>query len=443
MLHYPRIILQSQKQRIKLCSRPLLMIGALCFFILWVALMVNTLDAWQQRQVLIEERRLQAHAALLSAQLSLSAQLARSQADTPAASSTFILAQPAPLSQPSRSIHPKTGRFITAWLPTSFDAEQARASFEANKDILDEVSPFWYTTRPDDGALIPEQGARDRSLIKAARAADVLVLPTIHNVFDPYAIISLLNNPDLRRRHIAAIIAEVRAYDYDGVDIDYEILPASSRNAYSEFIRELASALHTEGKLLTAAVHAKTEDQGGLGSFQDWALLGELCDRVRIMTYDYHWHGSGPGPIAPGGWVTAVVNYGRTVIPAQKLQVGIPFYGYDWGPIAPATPRTWTEIQALVEQHQPEVNFAASDKSGPIEESWFSYYDQGSLRTVWFADHRSLTAKLALLEEQDLAGIAIWRLGNEDPQSWQIIRQQQTNHPVVLQRMINAYVPDH
>src|SRR2546421_3882009 len=41
--------------------------------------------------------------------------------------------------------HPKTGRYISAWLPDSFDSVN-RKSFEANADILDEVSPFWYST---------------------------------------------------------------------------------------------------------------------------------------------------------------------------------------------------------------------------------------------------------------------------------------------------------
>jgi spore germination protein len=442
MGHYPRTTSPDRHQQTRLISRPLpIIIGTLVLLVLWVVLVVNTLNVWQQRQVTTEARRLQAAQATL---LSLT-----TVDNTPAIvastqeSGSALITQPQPSSRPSTMIHPKTGQYITAWLPTSFDAEAARSSFEANKDILDEVSPFWYTTRPNDGALLPETGARDRSLVKAAHDANVLVIPTIHNVVEPGAIGNLLADPELRSQHIAAIIAEIRAYDYDGIDIDYEALPRNSRDHYSAFMEELASALHTEGKLFTVAVHAKTEDGGGLGAFQDWALLGRVCDRVRIMTYDYHWSGGASGPIAPVSWAKSVVSYGLSQIPAYKLQVGVPFYGYDWGATGRAAARTWTDVQDLIETHLPEVNFAASNQDGPVYESWFTYRYGGEQRTLWFADHRSLEAKLALVEEQSLAGIAIWRLGNEDPENWRVIRERVNRHPLVLQRMINDSIPEH
>jgi spore germination protein YaaH len=208
-------------------------------------------------------------------------------------------------------------------------------------------------------------------------------------------------------------------------------------------MQELSTALHAENKLLTVAVHAKTEDYGGWGGFQDWKLLGEICDRVRIMTYDYSWRGGGPGPIAPLAWVASVAEYGRSVVPAEKLQLGIPFYGYNWGEGEDAIAQTWTDIQALIDLHQPDVNFRARDSSGPIEESYFTYRKGDERRTVWFTDYRSLQAKMQLVEQQDLSGIAIWRLGNEDPQNWEVVRKQLVENPSLIQRVINTYLPDH
>jgi spore germination protein YaaH len=344
---------------------------------------------------------------------------------------------------PPAIVHPKTGRYVAAWLPTSFDADQARASFEANKDILDEISPFWYMADPITGQLVPENGARDRGLVEAAHQANVLVIPTIHNVHDPLEVLAMLRDSAARQAHIAAIMGEVRTYGYDGFDIDYEMLPPEARGPYNDFMRELSAALHAEGKLLTVAVHAKSSDDGGLGGFQDWALLGEICDRVRIMTYDYHWRGGGPGPIAPLKWVAEVAEYARAVVPAGKIQIGIPFYAYNWPDGADATPQTWTEVQAIVEEHRPEVNLQERDASGPVEEAWFTYRQGGQRRTVWFASHRSLESKLELVESQDLGGIAIWRLGSEDPRNWEVIRKRLVNHPAVVERMIDSYLPEH
>lgn len=439
MLQPLRIASENLLRRLSVLPRPLLGGGYLMLFALWATLLGDTIQLWQERQVEIERRKLEA--ALRPTPPPTPAPTALPTPTTPPTPTAAPLPTPTP--RPVASVHPKTGRLIAAWLPTSFDAEHARASFEANKDILDEVSPFWYTTDVNTGALVPDIGARDRSLVEAAHAADVLVIPTIHNVLSPDAILPLLRDPERRARHVTAIVDEVVQYNYDGIDIDYEMLPATARDDFSAFMQELSRALKAHGKLLTIAVHAKTSDYGGWGGFQDWVLLGEICDRVRIMTYDYSWRGSGPGPIAPMSWVAQVADYGRSVVPADKLQIGIPFYGYNWGEGEHAIAQTWSDIQRLIETHQPNVNLAARDASGAIEESWFVYHRNGQRRTVWFADHRSLEAKLELIEHLDLAGIAIWRLGNEDPQNWDVIRKRLVENSSNVQRVFNTYLPDH
>src|SRR4029079_9936145 len=62
--------------------------------------------------------------------------------------------------------HPKTGRYISAWLPDSFDSANPK-SFEANADILDEVSTFGYTTT-SRGDILADEAARDKTLVDLA-----------------------------------------------------------------------------------------------------------------------------------------------------------------------------------------------------------------------------------------------------------------------------------
>ena len=332
------------------------------------------------------------------------------------------------------SVHPKTGRYIAAWLPTSFDAEAARATFEANKDVLDEVSPFWYGVRAD-GSLIADVGSRDTEFVKIARENNVLVIPTIHNVNDLEPAITVLATPQSRANHIAIIMEEVRTYGYDGIDIDYESLPVSMEPQFTAFMTDLGAALHAEGKLLTVAVHAHT----GRPDYQNYADLGEVVDRLRIMTYDYSWTGSQPGPIAPMFWVRQVAEYAKTVVDPTKIQIGISFYAYDWpAGGGNAISRTYTDIEEIKAAYQPFVSLVEESGGNLIQESTFSYAG----RTVWFSNYRSLTSKMEMVRELDLAGIAIWRLGNEDPKNWQYIRDSLKQDPIIVQRTINKYVPD-
>lgn len=332
-------------------------------------------------------------------------------------------------------IHPKTGRYVAAWLPTSFDAAAARATFEANKDVLDEVSPFWYGVMRD-GRLAADIGSRDEELVRIARENNVLIIPTIHNIDDADAAAIVIASAQSRANHIQIIMDEVRRYNYDGIDIDYEALTPDMEQAFTAFMTELGTALHAEGKLLTVAVHAQT----GGNTYQNYADLGKVVDRLRIMTYDYSWSGSAPGPIAPLFWVREVAEYARTVVDPAKIEIGISFYAYDWPANGgTATSRTYTDIEAIKAAYQPQINLVEWFGSRPVQESSFSYAG----RTVWFSNYRSLQAKLDMVREMDLAGIAIWRLGNEDPQNWKIIRESLQRDPVIIQRTINRYLPEH
>jgi spore germination protein YaaH len=347
--------------------------------------------------------------------------------------------RPAP-EQRLAGFHPKTGRYIAAWLPESVDSIN-RQSFEANADILDEISPFWYATNAR-GAILRDGAARDKTLVELAHSKNVLVIPTIHNIVCgscPDPVPTILNNPDRRSQHVRNIVDEVLANDYDGIDIDYEMLSSSLRDEYSAFITELAKALHEQGKQLTIAVHAKTSDYGGLGGFQDWVVLGQAVDRLRIMTYDFHWRGGGPGPVAPIYWVRQVADYAKTVVDPAKVVIGVPFYGYNWPAGGTAQAQTWDAIDDLIQSRGLTVNLAESDANGPIQENWITYNG----RRVWFATSRSLEAKLELVQQFDLAGIAIWRLGGEDPQNWEVIRSKLVEDPFESQRMVNQVLPQH
>ena len=339
--------------------------------------------------------------------------------------------------------HPKTGRYISAWLPDSFDSVN-RQSFEANADILDEVSPFWYSANAR-GDILHGSDARDKTLVELAHSKNVLVIPTIHNILTTDPVPSIIRSPERRARHIRNIVDEVLANNYDGIDIDYELLDSSLRPDYSTFITDLAKELHAQGKLLTIAVHAKTADYGGLGGFQDWAVLGQAVDRLRIMTYDYHWRGGGAGPVAPLYWVSSVAEYAKSVVDPAKVVIGVQFYGYDWvAGGGDASAFTWENFKSIIDTYKPEVNLVETDSSGrPVQENKISYSTRQGRHTAFFATSRSLQAKLELVQRVDLAGIAIWRLGGEDPQNWDVIRGKLVEDPFESQRMLNQVLPEH
>ncbi len=342
--------------------------------------------------------------------------------------------EPAPV-----NYHPKSGRYIVVWLPPLFQGG-ARESFFANADIIDDISPFWYS--PDASGRI--FGNRDDELVRIAHERNIRVIPSIHNVTtNPNIVVNVLRDPGLRARHVQYIVDEVLARNYDGIDIDYESLAPSLRADYTAFIQALSTALRQHDKLLTVAVHAKSSDYGGLGGFQDWVAIGPYIDQLRIMTYDYHWRGSGPGPVAPGYWVDPVTEYAASVVDPGKVFLGIHFYGYDWPPGGSAIARPWSVMEDIINQQGATVNFMERNSFGPVQESYFNYNSAQGVRQVWFMTATGLASKIETVQERDLAGIAIWQLGYEKPEYWQTIREHMVNDPTLVQRSLSPLIPEH
>jgi spore germination protein YaaH len=161
------------------------------------------------------------------------------------------------------------------------------------------------------------------------------------------------------------------------------------------------------------------------------------------MTYDYHWRGGSPGPVAPAYWIQSVTEYARSVVDPAKVLLGIHFYGYDWPPGGAATPRPWSLIQEIIDEQGATVNFMESNANGRVEESYFSYRSAQGTRQVWFMTKTGLASKIKTVQDLDLAGIAIWQLGYEKPEYWETVRQNMIEDPTLIQRAINPLIPDH
>src|SRR5262249_38723686 len=135
--------------------------------------------------------------------------------------------------------------------------------------------------------------------------------------------------------------------------------------AMSDFTRDLADALHAQGKLLTIAIPAKERDTtvGWAGAF-DYAALGAAADLVTVMAYEYTGPFSGPGSVAPYGWVSRVAAYATQQIAPEKVLLGLAAYGYDWNTTSGGTLSLgFPQAMAIAAQAQAEPGFDSTQQS--------------------------------------------------------------------------------
>ena len=126
--------------------------------------------------------------------------------------------------------------------------------------------------------------------------------------------------------------------------------------------------------------------------------------------------------VAPLPNVRRVVEYALTEIPAEKIWLGVPNYGYDWPlPFVQGQTRA-TSISnqyavTLAQRYGAEIQY-----SDYAQSPWFRYTDSGgAVHEVWFEDARSIRAKLALIPEYGLNGAGYWNLMRRFPQNWRIL----------------------
>ena len=312
---------------------------------------------------------------------------------------------------------------MSAWVP-SWDTN-ALTIMQGHAGNLQETNPGWYTLAAD-GSVINNYKAEDPTM-RAALTGTQLV-PTIKNYvnggFDGAMVATIVADPVLREKHAETLTQLVVTKGFDGIDIDYESVPATAKNNFTAFITVLAEKLHGAKRVLSVTVHAKTSDtstRNGPGA-QDWRAIGAVADSVKIMAYDKHWSTSAAGAITPLDWLGQVAAYAEISIPAGKAIIGLPWYGYDWLGTA-GTSVTYAQAMTIARENGATIT---RDVSG---EATFTYNG----RTVFFQDAEAYQAKVDLITSKypGIAGFAHWRVGAEDPAIWSTVRQLTMQSPAI------------
>ena len=296
---------------------------------------------------------------------------------------------------------------------------------EAQLPYLTYMAPFTYGINAQGGLLPLDDGA----MLSSARThgtRPVMHLSTLTESggFDTERGAMVLTDYAVQERLISEIFETIQDRGYVGLDVDFEYIPAAQREDYAAFIRALRLRLAPMGLPVMAALAPKTYagQPGLLYEAHDYALLGAAADYVLLMTYEWGYTYGPPMAVAPLPNVRRVLDYAVTVIPREKIYLGIPYYGYDW-----PLPFRQGETRARSISNQTAVALALEERAEiqydeTAQSPWFRYTaGDGAVHEVWFEDARSLSAKLGLIREYGLHGAGYWNLMRPYPQGWTLL----------------------
>jgi spore germination protein len=252
-----------------------------------------------------------------------------------------------------------------------------------------------------------------------SKGHDVFTYATFQNHFDPNLTRAIFTNSPLQETVITNMVSFVKEHGYKGANLNFENMYASDRSLFNRFVAEMTDAFHKEGYPVMVSVPAKTCDcptWAWSGTF-DFEFLGKSnVDYIQVMSYDQHGSWGDPGPVAGYNWMNSVLKYATAHIASNKILLGLPAYGYDWNISKNTGNRALTlkQIDQLIATHNPEIKWNSLERT-----PYFNYVDaNGDNRTVFFENFDSLSVKTGFVNSYKLAGISMWRMGQENDMFW-------------------------
>lgn len=289
---------------------------------------------------------------------------------------------------------------------------------------LDDISPSYFDLNEDGSLKLTI--AVDRNFINEMHKRGLKVTPFLSNHWNRQTGVNALVSREQLSSQVAAAIDE---YNLDGVNVDIENVTETERDSYTDFVRLLRQKL-PEGKSLSVAVAPNPWDltTGWHGSY-DYAKLAQYSDYLMLMAYDEHYQGSVSGPVAGYRFVEESISAALKYVPADKLVLGIPFYGRLWkqGSNYGGYGVSNNTAEELIKKYRGVINYDNTDCSpkatitilkGDVKPLVFGRALEAGKYDIWFENEKSLKSKLTLVEKYNLKGTGSWSLGQESKNTW-------------------------
>lgn len=288
--------------------------------------------------------------------------------------------------------------------------ENSLKSLQKNIRSINCVIPNWYGLNSDCTLSRHIDAETDRLI----RSSNVWDMPLINNYdgkqWNGSLLHKLFSNASLRNKFILSLLTDVKSQGYTGINIDFENIDKRDQNLYVNFMRTLYASFHRRGYLVTI-------DAAASDSILNRKLL-RYCDYLIVMGYDEHDQSGSPGSIASDDFIDQSLE-GLTR--NKKVVLGIGNYGYDWlsGSNNPADSLNFSDIMDICSSNRLSVHW---DKN--TNNPFITYQEDSDKHVVWFLDAATFYNSKKQAQDCGAGGIALWRLGSEDPAIWRLACSQ-------------------
>lgn len=305
-----------------------------------------------------------------------------------------------------------------------------------DKSVLIKTLPFLsYLTifnyrATSDGEIV--SSADDTELIQLAKTygtAPMMFVSTMtgEGIISSEVSFVILSNPSVQDRLIDNALQILKTKGFYGINIYTEAINYDNLNIFVNFLERAATIFHSEGFRVVITITPATNNNTPDISFEkiDYSKLAEFVDGIMLSSYDWARSYSYPSAIYPVNILRELLDYIVSIIPPEKIFLGVTALGYDWTlPYVPGA------TEATVISYNSAVQIAAENDipiqfNEAAQSPYFYYMDiDGNLHVVWTKDARSFDARAKLVEEYNLQGLSFWTVMKFEEQMWFVTNTQ-------------------
>lgn len=302
-------------------------------------------------------------------------------------------------------------------------------SLEANAKItemlqgtsgINVISPTWFALSDNNGNFT---SLGDKGYVNTLHGMGMEVWGLISNFEHDVDTGEVISYTSKRNYLIQNLVKQSKELGLDGINLDFEQISTDNGEDYIQFVRELSVACRKNGLVLSIDNYVPT----GYTAHYNRKEQGVFADYVIIMGYDEHYGGSEvAGSVASIGFVKSGIEMTLEEVPAEKIINAIPFYTRIWkekpaedGSVIVSSEAAGMErVEKLIDELALDVGW-----NEECAQFYTEYEVDGVLHKIWIENNISIEEKMKLIKENNLAGVAEWKLGFQKNNVWEVINR--------------------
>ena len=323
--------------------------------------------------------------------------------------------QAAPALTPGAFAHPLRAHQVVGFLPY-WEVNGFTPAFSELTTVA-----YWSVSLAAGGA-VSHSGQGYGTLASPALGLDVLrahqagdrVLLTVFSE-NNRVIATVTSHPAAAGRRLAKALAPLLSSGgFDGVDLDIEGDSTPGRPGFVRFVAAFSKALRALDPRWSIMLDTYPTSAFDPYGFFDIKALAPYVGEMFVMAYEMQQPGiaSPTAPLfnSPLNDAMTLAEY-TSVVPASRIILGIPLYGYDFpvagrgeGALVTGTPVAVTYQDVVAAGHAPTWD--------PTTETPLTVFRRGKhWHQTFFDDPVSIALKTALAAQFACAGVGVWDLG--------------------------------